>query len=600
LALIKQESIQEVLDACDMIEIVSPHVTLKKSGGNYMGRCPFHNEKTPSFSVDPAQKLYYCFGCGEGGNVFSFVEQKEGLDFADAVKFLADKYGVRLEFEQSTPEQDEKRHTRERDYSLLDQVADYYTRILWQSKPSRQALAYLRERGFTDDVIKEFRLGLSPVKGDTLVKAAAVKGYGVDDLVRTGLVIRKGSDVYDRFRGRLMFPFTDHRGRVLGFGARVLGDGKPKYLNSPETDLYHKSNLLFGLGNARQAMTKEDRAYIVEGYTDVIALHQVGVRNAVASMGTALTEQQLREVARFTRNVYLAFDADAAGQKAMLRAQEIAVRLSLAVHVIVVPDEKDPAEVVLEASGERRFRELADGAPTLLEYRVHASLSASDSSSAEGRVEAFSELKKVLAGSADPVERDELIRVVSDRLRLSTENVAYLMESAPKDGASDDGGRERRVLSQEEITERNFLSLCIARPREARRYIQEMTEAHFTTDTNRSAFLWVKQRLSDDGNGYSTDSAPDPTDLRELPILPELLIRAETEVSEPEALPELFLRLCQSELQRRIDNLKASIDADDDTSEEFQKICRLENRRRKILDLIQTGSFESLKTRSEH
>ncbi|RJQ41812.1 MAG: DNA primase [Gaiellales bacterium] len=594
MALITQSSIQSVLDTCDMLDLVAPYVTLKKTGSRFMGRCPFHEEKTGSFSVDPAQKLYYCFGCGEGGNAITFVEKKEGLDFADAVRFLAEKYGVSVEYEESSPQQEERRKVLERDYSILDQAATYYSRVLWESDAAGAARDYLRGRGFSDSVIREFRLGFSPASGEALIKAAGSKGYRPEELQRAGLVRSRNGRVYDYFRGRLMFPFTDHRGRVLGFGARVLGDGKPKYINSPDSHIYHKSGLLFGLGNARQSMAREDRAYVVEGYTDVIALRQTGIANAVASMGTALTGRQLREVSRFTRNLYLAFDADAAGQQAMLRVHEAAAGLSLSTHVVNIPAGKDPAELVLAEGGKKVFDELAAGAPTLLEYQVHAALSSFDLGRAEERVRAFPELKGILEKATDPIERDELLRVISDGLRLSAKNVAYLMESASQEEESDGGGRQRRVLSQEEIVERNFLSLCLARPGEAGRFIQEMTEAHFTSDTNRTAFNWVRDRLAD-ASGQSALTGPyGAEEISAVPILPELVIRAETEMTEPDALPETFLRLCEAELRRRIGILKAGLAADDESSEDFQEMCRLERRRRKILEMIQSGSYEAV------
>ena len=594
MALIRQSCIQSVLDACDMLELVAPYVTLRKSGSNFMGRCPFHEEKTGSFSVDPVQKLYYCFGCGEGGNAFTFVEKQEGLDFTDAVKFLADKYGVRMEYEESTPEQDEQRKVLERDFSLLEQASSYYSRVLWESQVASAAKDYLRERGFKDDVIREFRLGFSPPSGTALLKAAATKGYKPGELERVGLVRRRDGRGYDYFRGRLMFPFTDHRGRVLGFGARVLGDDKPKYINSPDSKIYHKSRLLFGLGNARQAMTKEDHVFIVEGYTDVIALRQVGVANVVASMGTALTEQQLREIARFTRNVFLAFDADTAGQQAMLRIHDYAAAMKLATRVVILPAGRDPADLVLQEGGGEIFKELAAGAPTLLEYQVRAALSSYDLDRAEERVRAFPELKNVLEKANDPVERDELLRVISDRLRLSAENVAYLLQSAAQIDDDAAGGRQRRVLSQDEMVERNFLSLCIARPGEAGRFIQEMTEEHFTSETNRAAFSWLSGRLRDEGGSNSLCGPFSPDEIKLVPILPELVIRAESEITEPDALPEMFLRLCEADLRRKIGALKTGISADDDSSDDFHELCRLEKRRRKILDLIQSGSYESV------
>ncbi len=593
MALIEQSSIQAVLDACDMLEVVAPYTTLKKSGASYMGRCPFHGEKTPSFSVDPAQKLYYCFGCGEGGNVFTFIEKKEGLDFADAVKSLAEKYGVRLQFEASSPQQEQRREQRERLLSLLDQAAAYYTRYLAESPSAATARSYLAGRGFGNEVIGEYRLGFSPPGGGSLLKAATGKGYSHEELEKAGLVLERNGRVYDRFRGRLMFPFTDHRGRVLGFGARVLDDSKPKYLNSPDSGLYHKTNLVFGLGNARAAITKGDRVFIVEGYTDVLALHQAGIRNAVASMGTALTPQQLREISRFTHNVYLAFDADAAGQAAMLRAMELAREQNLLVRVVEIPAGKDPADLVLAEGGSGAFRELAAAAPTLLEYQVQATLSASGLETSQGRVRAFSALKQVLANAASPIERDEQLRIIADRLRLSPENVAYLMESAPSNDIDENEGTRRRVLSHEEIAERSFLSLCLANPGEAKRYLQLMNDAHFTTDPTRAAFVWVRDRLKGTNAGTGMEGVRLPMDRVTREVLPELLIRSRTETTVPEALPEYYFRLCEAELSRRIGSLKTLITEDKGSDADLKELYRLETRRRDILKVIQEGSYET-------
>jgi DNA primase len=593
MALIRQSSIQAVLEACDMLEIVAPYTTLKKSGSNYMGRCPFHAEKTPSFTVDPSQKLYYCFGCGEGGNAFTFIEKQEGLKFADAVRVLADKYGVHLEYEQNTPQQEERRQRRQRALSLLDQAASYYSRFLWESSSAAAARDYLIKRGFSKDIIKQFRLGFSPATGQSLLRAAKAKGYLTAELLYAGLVTERGGRLYDRFRGRLMFPFTDHRGRVLGFGARVLDGSKPKYLNSPESQLYHKSKLVFGLGNARQAITQEDRVYVVEGYTDVLALSQVGIKNAVASMGTSLTEQQLREISRFTKNVYLAFDADAAGQKAMLRALELAKKLSLTVRVVEIPQGQDPADLVMLSGSGDSFRELAAAATGLLQYQVRTTLSKYDLSSVEGRSQAFRELRQLLAGAADSLERDEQLRIIADRLRLSPENMAYLIESGSSVEENDNGDEtRRRVLSYEEITERNFLSLCLAHPGEARGYLQDMTDAYFTTEPSRSAFHWIRERLGGQQPKSVRDMLVSPQGAAGS-ILPELLIRSQSEDSTPGALHELYLRLSEAEISRRINALKRTLSQDDESSKRFKELCRLETRRREIIELIQSGSYET-------
>ncbi len=591
--LIKQSSIRAVLDACDMLEIVSPYTQLKKTGVNYMGRCPFHNEKTPSFSVDPAQKLYYCFGCGEGGNAFTFVQKIEDAEFAEAVGSLADKYGVRLEFRQGSAGQEEKYRRRERVLSLLDQAATYYSRYLHDSGQAAPGRRYLKQRGFKEEVIRQYRLGFSSPAGQALSKAARAKGFSEEELSGAGLIIKKTGRVYDRFRSRLMFPFTDHRGRVLGFGARVLDDSKPKYLNSPDSDLYHKGSLVFGLGNARRDIIRQDKAIIVEGYTDVMALSQAGIKNVVASMGTALTGTQLREISRFTRNIYLAFDADAAGQKAMLRVQELARDLILSLWVIRMPPGQDPADMAMAPGGGDDFARLAAKAPTLLEYHVQETLSRHDLTSAAGRKKAFAALRKVIAGAADAVELDEQLRIIAGRLRLDVENVAYLIRTGSHSNtAGDEEGARRRVLTHQESNERSFLSLCLAYPGEARRHLQDMTDAYFTTERTRAAFLWVRETIEGQ-NGGSARAQTDVPAGAAASILPELQVRSKTsgELS-PAALHELYFRLSEARISRRISVLKEELSRDDNNSESFKDLCRLEARRREIIELIQSGSYE--------
>ena len=303
MALIAQGSIEQVVAAADMVEVVGQYTDLKKAGANFSGRCPFHEERTPSFSVNPAEKLYYCFGCGAGGNLIGFVMAKENMDFPEAVEYLADKYGIALEYEESSARGDAERRRRERLRALLEQATVYYERVYRDAKAAAPAREYLARRGLSDEVCRAFRVGYSLPGWERLREAALAKGFGEQDLLDAGLVIPgKRGRPYDRFRGRIMFPLGDERGRTLGFGARTLGDEKPKYLNSPETPLYHKSEALFGLDKAKAAARQEDRVYVVEGYTDVMALAQAGVANVVASMGTALTEQQLGRMSRLTRN----------------------------------------------------------------------------------------------------------------------------------------------------------------------------------------------------------------------------------------------------------------------------------------------------------
>src|SRR6266487_3914421 len=343
MARIADTSVEAVKAAADVVEVISGRTQLKRSGARFTGLCPFHDERTPSFSVSPEKGTYYCFGCQRGGDAISFVEETEGVDFVGAIEWLAQRFNVPLEYEQASPEQDAKRRHRERLYAVLDAAASFYERYLWESQAGAEARAYLESRGLAEAVCREYRLGLA-AGGATLARKAGERGFTRQELTGAGLLNRRGNDY---FQGRLLFPIADARARVVGFQARKLHDDDPlqaKYVNSPEGELFRKGDLLYGLDTARQAIAREDRAVVVEGNTDVIALRQAGFAPVVASMGTALTEGHLRELARLTKRLYLCFDADAAGQDATLRGMELAVRQGFDVQVVSLPKGTDPAD----------------------------------------------------------------------------------------------------------------------------------------------------------------------------------------------------------------------------------------------------------------
>src|SRR6188768_2024517 len=343
MARIKDSSVRDVVAAADMVDVVSGRTPLRRaSGSRFTGRCPFHEEKTPSFSVNPVDKLYYCFGCGKGGDIISFVRETEGLDFVAAVEWLADRFRVPIEVEEASPRVEAERHRRQRLYDVLEQTATYFERFLWEGDTGAQVREYLAGRGLGEDIAKEFRLGLSPGRG--LAEKARERGFTLDELKSAGLVTTRATDYFPQ---RLMFPLADARGRIVGFQARKLRDDDPlhgKYVNSPESDLFHKSAVLYGLHLAKAAIGKADFAAVVEGNTDVIALRQTGFEPVVASMGTALTERQLRELGRMTKRLFLCFDADMAGQDATLRGMELAVKQGFEVKVVALPDGQDPAD----------------------------------------------------------------------------------------------------------------------------------------------------------------------------------------------------------------------------------------------------------------
>ena len=449
------ESIERVRAAADMVEVVSGHTELRQRGVRYLGLCPFHDERTPSFSVDPVEKLYYCFGCQAGGDIFTFLEEKEGLDFRDAVEQLADRYGVELEFD-AGGRGDERRRERDRLLDLLGKTAAFYSRYLWDSAEAGSARSYLEGRGLGREVLEEFGVGHAPSAWDRVLTNAQRAGFTTQELRAAGLAQQgRQGGLYDRFRARIMFPLRDARGRVLGFGARATRDNQePKYVNSSEGPVYRKGRSLFGLDRARAHATKEGRVLVVEGYTDVLALHQAGFRNAVASMGTALTEEQLAELARLSREVVLAFDADRSGQEAMLRAQRAAAGRGVVLKVVRLPDDKDPCDLLAE-DGPDSFKTRAGNAIPFLEFQVTSALEGADMRSAAGKDKVVAELAPVFAGLQHSAERDEQIRHVADRLDLSEHLLAPLL-ARPREGAPTRSTRlgERGAASRVERSER--------------------------------------------------------------------------------------------------------------------------------------------------
>ena len=511
---------RDVVAAADMVEVVSGRTPLRRaSGSRFTGRCPFHEEKTPSFSVNPVEKLYYCFGCGKGGDVISFVRETENLDFVGAVEWLADRFRVPIEVEEASPQIEAERRRRDRLYTVLDQTATYFERLLWEGDAGATVREYLAGRGLGEEIAKEFRLGLSPGRG--LADKARERGFTLDELKSAGLVTTRGTDYFPR---RLMFPLADARGRVVGFQARKLREDDPlrgKYVNSPEGDLFHKSAVLYGLDLAKAAIGKQDFAAVVEGNTDVIALRQAGFEPVVASMGTALTERQLRELGRMTKRLFLCFDADAAGQDATVRGMELASAQGFDVKIVTLPRGQDPADA--PAGFEDRLRT----AESYLVYRVRLEIERS-----ADRQEGFVRAREVLANTEDSPERQEALRLLADRLDLPRETLAGL---APARG----GGQPRsdeapRLLGAGDRLERDVLAACVASPALVRG-LSELSGDHFDSEENRR-FRDVLVSGRDD---------PELTALRA-----ELDARAAQEALDERTGAELLLRLRERKLKR--------------------------------------------------
>ncbi len=522
MALIRNKD--QIVEAADMVEIVSGRTPLRRSGARWWGRCPFHEERSPSFSVNATDKLFYCFGCGKGGDLIGFVEESEALGFAEALEWLAARSGVDVEYEEASPRVEEGRRRRERLLALLDAAAGFYERHLWEARAGAPVRSYLRERGLGEDVCRRFRLGLSP-GGYELPAKAQQRGFALRDLNAAGLVNRRGAD---RFAGRLVFPLADPRGRVLGFGARRLREDDPvpaKYVNSPESELFHKASLVYGLHAARAAIASEDRAVVVEGYTDVLALHQAGLAGAVASMGTALTPAQIRELARLTRRLYLCFDADAAGEGATLRGMELAYRDFDEVLVVPLPSGSDPAD------HSDRFQELLTGAEPYPRYRVKLEIDG-----ARTKEEAYRRVQELVAGFERNTEWIAAVEYAADRLDLPEELQRRLPALVVR-GRGAGGGSIRKAMEAGERLERDALAGVLAH-RNLAAVLAEMSPDHFDAEPHR--------RL----RAHLVGDEPVGPDLTAL--VAELDARAEAEGIDGATARELLLRLRERKLRREL------------------------------------------------
>jgi DNA primase len=531
---IKDASVDEVKAAADMVSVVSARSPLRKAGARYVGRCPFHEERTPSFSVNAVDKLYYCFGCGAKGDLITFVREAEQLDFAGAIEWLADRFNVQIEYEETSPEQDARRRRRERLLEVLEAAASFYERYLWDSQAGSLARDYLAGRGLGEEVCRQYRLGLAP-GGSTLTRKALERGFTRDELLAAGLGNRRGNDY---FFGRLLFPLADARGRVLGFQARKLREDDPlkaKYVNSPEGELFRKGDLLYGLDRARAAIAKQERAVVVEGNTDVLALSQAGIEPVVASMGTALTERQLKELSRLTNRVWLCFDGDAAGETATLRGMELAAAQGLDVRVVALPAGFDPADL---AEG---FDTRLGRAETYLGYRVRLEIER-----ATDRQEGFIRVREVLARFEESPERQDAIRYAADKLDLPKETQQGL---APSKSASSTGRVSARVLDAGERLEQNALA-GVAAHRSLIPILAELGPEHF----DREELRRLREQL--------ISGAEPEGDL--VGLLAELDARATSEGIDERTAEQLLLRLRERQIRREL------IDADPARTLELQ------------------------------
>jgi DNA primase len=542
-ALFTKDTIDRVREAVDMVHLVSDKTDLRRVGTRWTGLCPFHDERTPSFSVNADEKLYYCFGCGEGGDAFKFVQQTEGLDFQEAVEQLAERSGVQVEREQDDPAAEQRRRRRERLHALLDRATRFYATYLCEAAEAAAAREYLASRGLSEDVLAEFRVGYSPSAWDRMLVGARQGGFSEEELMAAGLAQRgRSGGLYDRFRGRIMFPLADARGRVLGFGARQMGEDRgPKYLNTSENDIYHKGRQLFGIDVARKDAMKSGRFVVVEGYTDVLALHQAGIGEAVAIMGTAMTQEQLAELAKVGDSnrrgmVFLALDADRAGREAMLRAARLAEDRGVDLRVIDMPEGTDPADLVNQ-DGADAFKERMDRAAPMIEFQVRRVLADADLETPSGRDQALGEARKLISAVPErTATRDALVREAADRLDVP---VDYVMEQAARTRPA-----SAPILSSTGDAlraERELLTLCLSSGDLGRDYLARPKDDHFALELHRRARDHLVQHFDDPLSALPEDD----------PALGALVHDVAFAALERPATDERVLRMSLLELERR-------------------------------------------------
>jgi DNA primase len=480
-------AVDEVKQRTDIVEVIGREVTLVKAGRTFKGLCPFHAEKNPSFYVYPEQQSWHCFGCNSGGDVFSFIMKKQNIDFGEALRQLAQKAGVVIpsKFEPGMESEEKQRL-----YDINQAAAQYFHNLLLNSPAGKKAQGYIAKRGFTEETVKEFQLGYSANSWEELKKYLLERDYTEKEMLTAGLIIEaEGKKPHDRFRDKLMFPIMDIRGRVTGFGGRALDDSLPKYTNSPQTPLFDKSGTLYGINLARDAIREQDTAVIVEGYMDVITAHQNGFKNAVASMGTAVTERQVIILKRLTKNLSLALDADAAGEEAMLRTVGYENSLDAEVKVIILPEGKDPDDVIKDDS--ENWQKLVAAAVPIVDYTFDMATAGLDLNTARGKALARDRLLPIIGEIKDNVRRAHYLQKLAGLLRVGERDLeADLARLRPRPTRRQPSAPEpkptRSLVSSPK--EEYCLALLLQHP-ELKRQDEGLRQEHFENSENREIFI---------------------------------------------------------------------------------------------------------------
>lgn len=597
MAKIRDQDIDELRERANIVDVISGYSKLKRAGGHtFKGLCPFHSEKTPSFTVDGAKGLWHCFGCGEGGNIYQFVQKVESLPFPEAVEWLADKTGFQLTYEEMRPGEGKAAGLKARLLAANDAAASFFHETLMTSPDASEARGYLDRRGFGRDVSARWLLGYAPGR-NSLYTHLSKKGFTTEEIEKADLGRKSDRDgsYYDVFRQRITFPTWDLQGRVVGFGARALGDQQPKYLNTSETPVFSKSRVIYGLNKAKSSLSRtDDPAIVVEGYTDVIALHEAGILEAVATNGVALGETHFEQIKKFTQRAVLMLDADEAGKGATERSFGIHHRIGLEVLVAPLPPGRDPADVAQE-DGTEAIQKVIESARPLLEFKLEQTIGKLPLDTPEARSRAVIEVARVLGLQPDPIARHEYVFVAARRIGVDAEVIQRALADGRLQGGDSQGGEtgkisDRRLPGHVKV-EREALHLLLTRSNEVVSWLQEIDESNFTAPPRRDVFKAARSAIEDGSSADAGDLAQKLSG-DALSLLTELTVGADERASgaEPE---EVFVRLAVFRLERAIKTRRDVLQDLNPVSDPqkhddlFTELVGLEAQRRDLLRRLQ-------------
>jgi DNA primase len=598
-AFVPNSDLEEIRSRTNIVDIVSRYLVLKKSGKTYKGLCPFHQEKTPSFNVDSQKQLFYCFGCGQGGDVYTFIMKKENLNFAEAAEFLAQKIGYSIHYQSS----DKGQSIRQQLYKVNEAACNFFANKL-SSSSGRQARDYLKRRGLVGNVVSNFRLGYAPDSWNELTLYLQEHGFSQKEIVSSGLSIKKTSGgIYSRFRNRLIFPIADIQNRIIGFGGRVLDDSQPKYLNSPETLIYHKSSVLYGLPQTRQEIVKNSQAILVEGYTDVIALYLAGIKNVVATLGTAFTSQHLSLISRYAEQLVFVFDGDSAGLKAAERVLDQLAHLSFGksgrassgldssnraeILVVVLPADLDPADYVTNY-GLEGFRGLVKKALPFADFYLKRISENYDLKNRFQYQRAVSAMLGFISLMPSAVDQEHYLKKASTILGTSVNSL--LADLRARRGGFDfnkNAPIEKLTVPPKATIEREFLKLLV-RGKVPSEYLAEISEEDWLEPKFRHLFLVLRAEWLGKGK-LQLNKIIDGLPEAERNLCSKLLFEEIVVEDENHYATVLFLRLKEQSLQRQIEKLITALENSPSRVEAAsisKKIQNLEGEKRQIRSQI--------------